>query len=255
MNKVGILALSSLQETLKDRLLAGLLLLGTAILIALVFMAPMTLGARDKTYHDFGLAWIHLSAFLILIVLGAWSLHRERERGIWVIILARPVTRGEYLLGRSLGLLGGLVMTVLAFTALYLLISHLAGIAPLPGLHWALLYTIMEMSILAGLVIFFSSVSGFAMTVFLSLAVFLAGHLAGDLIRFASLTESPALAKAALAMHWFLPQLEIYRIRDGLVSGAQPSAAAVGQAVLYTLLYGSALFVLSLAAFGRKELR
>ena len=93
MRNIGILVWASLRESMRDRLLLGLMATGTMVLLSLVFLAPMTLGAREKTFHDFGLAWIHASGFLILIVLGAWSLHRERERSILLPILTRPVHR------------------------------------------------------------------------------------------------------------------------------------------------------------------
>ncbi len=255
MKSVAVLVLGNVRETLRERLLAGLLATGGLVLFALMLVAPLALGARVKTFHDVGLAWIHLSGMLILLVLGAWTLHRERERGIWLTVLTRPVARHEYLLGRFLGLVATLALTILASATIYVLIGLLVGLEPLPGLAVGLLYTFLEMSLLAGLLLFFSTFCGFGMTVFFSLAVFFAGHLSGDLLRMGELGASVALGVALRFAHALLPNMEIFRIREGLVSGALPARAEILQAVGYTVLYLSALCSLSFATFARKEIR
>lgn len=255
MRNAAVLALGSLREALRDRLLYALIALGAIILMLLAMMSPLSLGARDKTFHDAGLAWIHLSGLLTLLVLGAWSLHRERERGIWTFLLTRPLRRAEYLIGRIGGLLAVLFVTLTAIGLVYLGVGWLVGIPPLPGLPQALLYIFLEMSLLAGLVLFFSTFTGFAMTVLMALMVFVAGHMATDLLRFAAMLDQPAVDLAADGLHWLLPHLEIYRVRDDVVAGAAPGLGAVLPVLGYTLLYLTALLTLSAAIFSRREIR
>ncbi len=255
MRNVAVLTLAGLREALRDRLLYSLLGLGAILLCVLALVAPLTLGARDKTFHDAALAWIHVSAMLATLVMGAWNLHRERERGIWLGVLTRPVSRQEYLLGRLSGLLGVLGLVIGAAALIYLGIGWATGVAALPGLAAGLLYVFLEMSLLAGLVLLFSTFTGFAMTLFLALAVFAAGHLSADLLRFASLTDGGLLSALALAAHWLLPHLELYRVRNSLVGGSPPAPDALLAALGYTLLYFTALIGAAAAIFARREIR
>lgn len=255
MKRVGVLVLYSIQETLRDRLLLGLLAAGAILLLLVGLLAPMTLGARAKTFHDLGLAWIHLSGVLILLVLGAWTLHRERERGIWLTILTRPVTRAEYVFGRLLGLLSTLALTLLGSALVYALVAWITGVGPVAGLGVSLAYSFLEMSILAGLILLFSTFSGFALTVFLALAVFFAGHLSADLLRLAAMTENPLARGLTTVFHWLLPHLEIYRIRHALVGGTTPAPAEVLRHLGYALAYLGALAGIATTVFLRREIR
>ena len=76
---------------------------------------------------DLGAASISLYAAFVAIALGATSLHREIEYKTVFPILARPIRRHEYLLGKYLGTIatlavfvavdGGVVMALLGFEA------------------------------------------------------------------------------------------------------------------------------------------
>jgi Cu-processing system permease protein len=255
MKRIGVLVLSSLRETLRDKIILVLIGIGSTLLLGIALVAPLSLGARDKTYHDLGLAWINLSGLLVLLVLGTWLLHRERERGIWLTILTRPVGRVQYLLGRFLGLLTTLGLTLIATGIIYALIAKATGIQPVAGLGYALFYTFMELSLLAGLLLLFSTVTGFTLSVLLALAVFFAGHMASDLLRMGKMTDSGTINGISHVFYWLLPHLEIYRIRDAMVAGDLPSVLDLLRSFLYTLLYLGALFGLAFAAFFRKEIR
>ena len=240
MRVAAVLAWSALKEALRDRLLYSLLGLGALLLTVLAFMAPLTLGARDKTFSDVALAW---------------SLHREQERGIWLGILTRPVSRQEYLIGRVMGLLGVLALMVGGAALVYLLVAWATGVPPVGHLAVGLLYIVMEMSLLAGMVLLFSTFTGLVMTLFLALAMFAAGHLSADLLRFAELSHSAVIKGVALGAHWVLPHLELYRVRHDLVAGVAPAPDAILGALGYTLLYFTALVGGAAAIFSRREIR
>ncbi len=255
MKNVLVLAMGSLREAMRDRILYGLMGTGALLLLILAMVSPMTLGARDKTFHDAGLAWLHASGFLTMLILGAWSLHRERERGIWLSILTRPVSRSEYLLGRIVGLLSVLFVTLIAVALVYFGMGWATGVKPLTQLPMVVAYIFLEMSILAGLILLFSTFTGFAMTVLLGLLLFTAGHLATDLLRFASMVDSAPVTAAATGLHWLLPHLEMFRIRHAVVDGAGPALVEIVPVLGYTLLYLAALVTLSVAIFSRREIR
>ena len=129
------------------------------------------------------------------------------------------------------------------------------GVAPLAGLPRALLYVFMALSLLAGLILLFSTFTGFAMTVLMSLFVFVAGHMAADLLRFADMAANPALSALMAGFHWLLPHMEIYRVRHELVDGGGPPWREILPVIGYSMLYLSALVGLATAVFARRELR
>lgn len=101
--RISAIALNTYREAVRARVLHGLfaLALGTAAyaLVVGVFALRNTL----RVTSDLGSASISLYALIVAVVMGATSLHRELELKTIFPILARPIRRGEYLVGKFLG--------------------------------------------------------------------------------------------------------------------------------------------------------
>jgi Cu-processing system permease protein len=113
LTRVTVIALNAYREAVRARILHGLfaLALGTAA-YALVVGAYAS-RARLRVVSDLGSASISLYAVLVAVVLGATSLYRELELKTIFPILARPIRRAEYLVGKLLGT----VLTLAVFIA------------------------------------------------------------------------------------------------------------------------------------------
>jgi Cu-processing system permease protein len=126
--RVVAVSLNTYREAVRARILHGLfaLALGTAG-YALVVGAYAS-RSRMRVVSDLGSASISLYAVTVAVVLGATSLYRELELKTIFPILARPLRRSEYLVGK----LFGTVLTLAVFIAanagaLLLALSVLAG--------------------------------------------------------------------------------------------------------------------------------
>ena len=131
LTRITVIALNAYREAVRARILHGLfaLALGTAG-YALVVGAYAN-RARMRVVSDLGAASISLYAVVVAVVLGATSLYRELELKTIFPILARPIRRSEYLVGKLLGT----VLTLAVFIAmnggvLLLAIASLAGRSP-----------------------------------------------------------------------------------------------------------------------------
>ena len=132
LTRIAVIALNAYREAVRARILHGLfaLALGTAG-YALVVGAYAN-RARMRVVSDLGAASISLYAVTVAVVLGATSLYRELELKTIFPILARPIRRSEYLVGKLLGT----VLTLAVFIAmnggvLLISIAVLAGGSPL----------------------------------------------------------------------------------------------------------------------------
>jgi ABC-type transport system involved in multi-copper enzyme maturation permease subunit len=82
-----------------------------------------------RTVSDIGAASISLYAVVVAVVIGATSLYREVELKTIFPILARPIRRGEYLVGKYLGVVFTLVVFVIANAAvLFLALAFMAEV-------------------------------------------------------------------------------------------------------------------------------
>jgi Cu-processing system permease protein len=110
--RVLTIAMNTYREAVRGRVLLALLILAIAWSIYSAFVGNLSLNQETRVVADLGAFFISLAAALVAIVLGATSLHREIEYKTIFPILARPLRRHEYIVGKYLGTLATLAVFV-----------------------------------------------------------------------------------------------------------------------------------------------
>lgn len=126
--RIGVVTLNTYREAVRARVLHGLfgLALGTAGYALVV--GAFALRDSMRVVSDLGSASISLYAIIVAVVLGATSLYRELELKTIFPILARPLRRTEYLVGKYVGTVLTLAVFIAANSgALLLALAKLAG--------------------------------------------------------------------------------------------------------------------------------
>lgn len=119
--RVLVLALNTYREAVRARILHGLFALALATTAYSLVVGAYTSKNQLRVVSDLGAAAISLYAIIVAVVLGATSLYRELELKTLFPILARPVARAEYLMGKYLGTLLLLAVFVAANAGVALL--------------------------------------------------------------------------------------------------------------------------------------
>jgi ABC-type transport system involved in multi-copper enzyme maturation permease subunit len=123
-----VIALNTYREAVRARILHGLFALALATTGYSLVVGAYTARSQLRVVSDLGAASISLYAIVVAVVVGATSLYRELELKTLFPILARPVSRTEYLTGKYLGTLLLLLVFVAANTGIALLsIAVIAG--------------------------------------------------------------------------------------------------------------------------------
>jgi Cu-processing system permease protein len=110
--RIAAIALNTYREAVRARVLQAMLALALATCGYSLVVATLSLRNEPRVVADLGAASTSLYAVLVAIVLGATSLHRELEQKTLFPILARPIRRHEYLLGKYLGTVATLAVFV-----------------------------------------------------------------------------------------------------------------------------------------------
>jgi ABC-type transport system involved in multi-copper enzyme maturation permease subunit len=112
----------------RARVLYGLFALSMATAVYCMIVGAYSLRSSMRVVSDLGAASISLYGIVVAVVLGATSLYRELELKTLFPILARPVRRTEYLLGKYFGTLCTLLVFVAANSGVLLLsLSAMGG--------------------------------------------------------------------------------------------------------------------------------
>lgn len=255
MKPVIAIARNTVREALRERIALVAVVFGLAMVVASQVLAPLALGEGKKIVTDFGLAGSSLLATFLAITLGTSLLHKELERRTIYSVMAKPVRRTEYLIGKFLGLWSTgaalLVVTTLMVVAVLTVVYRdtpwlLAG---------SLALTLLEIGIVTAFVVFYSSFTTPGLAAFFTVTSLVAGNFAEDLLYFGTHGAGPALEIATTAAYWILPHLTVFNARGLVVHGTPVPPERVLFAVSYGLLYMGALLAAASAIFERREFR
>ena len=111
--RISVVALNTYREAVRARVLHGLFALAIATAGYALIVGAFALNASLRVISDLGAASISIYGIVVAVVLGATSLYRELELKTIFPILARPIRRSEYLVGKYLGT----VLTLAVFIA------------------------------------------------------------------------------------------------------------------------------------------
>ena len=111
--RVSVVALNTYREAVRARVLHGLFALAIATAGYALVVGAFALNSSLRVVSDLGAASVSVYGIIVAVVLGATSLYRELELKTIFPILARPIRRSEYLVGKYLGT----VLTLAVFIA------------------------------------------------------------------------------------------------------------------------------------------
>jgi ABC-type transport system involved in multi-copper enzyme maturation permease subunit len=170
-------------------------------------------------------------------------------------MLARPISRGGFLLGRYFGLLAMLAANVLIMIAALAAVLRFAGYGLSATTVAAAFLILLELAILAAAALFFGSFTTPILASAFSLSVFLIGHLLSDLKAFRE--RGPGgLTKALTGVFYrVLPDLELFNLKSQAANGLPVPQQFVPAAALYGVTYAALFLVLAVVIFARRDLK
>ncbi len=253
MNRVLSVAAVTVREALRRKLQVNLLLFALLLLAVSAVVSTLTLGEMHRISSDLGLTAMEAIGSLIAIFLGAGAIAGDVERRVLYPIVAKPVTRAEYLLGRYLGLAATLLLNlvVMAATLGAVLVVQEGSARPLDLSFLAAVAAIgVQFLVVAAIAVFFSSVTTTTLAAIFGLAVTAAGRLSNDL-RTLWTGEGSTVGRV---LWYLLPNLSALSLNESVIYRTPPPPAA-WLAVPYALLYAGAALAIAAAIFERRDLR
>lgn len=131
LRRVLAIALNTYRESVRARILIGLVGVAFAAALYSLIVGAYTLNNAPRVVSNLGAASLSIFSVLVTVLIGATSLHRELEQKTIFPILARPIGRSEYLAGKYFGTLFTLGTFVMADAGLVLFLGAGLGGRPM----------------------------------------------------------------------------------------------------------------------------
>lgn len=206
---------------------------------------------------DLCLLLIWVSALLITIGMTARQIPAERESRTIFPLLAKPVTRGQVLLGKFFGCWLASGIALIFFYAFFAIVTGsrdqnwpLLEYFQALLLQWVMLGVVTAMVLLGSIV--FSAPSANATICFIVVAgiLFLGRHL-----NTVALHNSEPVRSIIYTIYFLIPHLELFDVRERLVGGwGLVNWLDCALATLYAAAYAGLFLLLAWLGFRRKNL-
>jgi len=253
VERVSGVALNTFRESIRDKVLVTLVVFAVLVMASARVIQPLALGEEAKVIKDLGLSAITLFCVLISVLMGGRIVYKEVEKRTIYIMLAKPVRRWEFILGKYLGLMAVLVVSLVVMTAAFYVILLILGIGAPLYLLLAVLMTLFELAILTAVAVLFSTFSTPITGAVFTFAVYFVGSLTRDLKLLAAMSPSVVVKVVSQFLYYVLPNLSNFNIRAEVVYGVAIDPDALLLSGLYALVYTATLLLISAAVFNRKE--
>ena len=256
--RVAAIAHNTFREAVRDRVLYNLVLFVLLLSVSTVFLGAAAASQDAKIIVDLGLSAILLFGGFIAVFVGVGLVWKEIERRTLYAIFAKPVGRGEFLLGKYLGLCLTLAVNVIVMGAgvSLVLLYVVRGTTPLLVALWptiALIY--LELTLLTAVALLFSSFSSPIVSAFASLAVFVIGHSTAELKGFATLVDAMAARGLLIALYYGLPNLSTFSQITPAAHGVAPTGPHLLAALGYAVAWDAALLAAAMLLFVRRDFK
>ena len=268
MKVTAAIALSVFRESVRDKVLYNLVAFAVLLIGASYLLGQLTAGQDVKIIKDLGLAATTIFGLFIAIFIGIGLVSKEVERRSIYALLAKPISRPQFILGKYAGLVLTLAANIAVMTvALYAVLAYLNYSATpqvraawdTPGLDPRMLEAValifVQLMIVTAVALFFSTFSTPLLSAALTFGIFIVGHFNADLKNFDRIMQSPPAIWLARGVYHVLPDFSAFDIKTEVVHGLQVGAGYIAATAAYGLAYIAGLLAISVLIFSRRDFK
>lgn len=258
MQRVGAIALNTFREAVRDRVLYNLivfafLLIGTAILFG-----EISIGVQTLILINLGLAAITFFGLAIAIFIGIGLVYKEMDKRTLYALLAKPVRRYEFILGKFAGLgLTLLVNTALMGVGFFLALGYVKGglDASDSQLLLAIYFVYCQLLLATALALFFSCFSSPVLSAAFTLGLVIIGNFAADMKELSEVLKTPWLEGVTKVAYYLAPNFSNFNVATSVAHGHPVPWTLLGANTAYAIVYVSLVLLLSILVFQNRNLK
>jgi ABC-type transport system involved in multi-copper enzyme maturation permease subunit len=268
MHTIRHVAVNVFKESVRDKVLYNLVVFAVMLMAASFLLGQLTAGQDVKIIKDLGLAAIAAFGLLIAVFIGIGLVWKEVERRSIYSLLAKPIRRHEFVLGKYVGLALTLLVNVTMMTiAFYLVLAYTstrfpesvraAWPAPAtdPRLLVAVALIFIELLLVTALALFFSTFAGPFLSAGLTVGLWIIGHFNADLRNFEAVVQSQTVGWIARALYYVLPNFAAFDVKAQVVHALPVPASYVATTALYGVVYIALLLTGAVTIFARRDFK
>ena len=258
MRRAGIVALNTFREAVRDRVLYSLVFFALLMMAAAVLVGQISIGIEDTVIVTLGLSAISMIGLLIAVFIGVALVSKEMDKCTLYALLAKPVRRWEFLLGKF----GGLVLTLAVNTAamalgllvVMLYVKHSLQRSDAVVLV-AVYFILLKLALVVALALLFSCFTTPLLAILFTVGLYIVGLYVQELRDMPLEVMSPAMSSFTKWLSYLLPNFENFNVMAMAAHGRAVPGALILQNTLYAVVYCTIVLTAAAAVFSRRTLK
>ncbi|MGA8870909.1 MAG: ABC transporter permease [Candidatus Acidiferrales bacterium] len=254
----GVVAINTFREAVRDRVLYNLVLFALMMIGAAILVGQISIGIERLVIVNLGLSAISVFGLVMAVFIGVGLVYKEMEKRTLYTLLAKPIRRSEFLVGKYCGLLLTLVVNT-SLMALGLAVAlYYVGHPFVHADAWipvAIYFILLELALVTALALFFSCFSSPMLSALFTIGIYITGVFGTDIRDFGEFAKSPALKALTRAIYYLVPNFHNFNVIALVAHGESIPASLIWQNTLYAILYVTLVLVAASAVFSRRNLK
>ncbi len=258
MRRAAVVALNTFREAVRDRVLYNLVFFALLMMVAAIAVGQISIGIEQIVIVSLGLSAISVIGLLISVFLGVALVSKEMDKRTLHALLAKPVRRWEFLLGKF----GGLVLTLTVNTAAMALGLLLAMLYVKHSLERsdatvlvAVYFILLKLALIVALALLFSCFTTPLLAILFTAGLYTVGLYVQELRNLPLELLSPAMTAFTKWLSYLLPNFENFNVMAMAAHGRAVPGALILQNTLYTVVYCTIVLAIASVVFSRRNLK
>lgn len=259
--RLYVIATNVFREVVRDRIL---FMIGFYIIIlatAIYFLPEFAAATEDKMFLDFALAAMNLLGLVVAVFVGTGLINKEIEKRTVLVLIAKPISRAELIVGKYLGLLSLLAVLITAMTVITLVFLQL-GKVPYSKVSYSIasvlisaFFLFLQLSLMTAVAITLGVFTTSLLATVLTFAVYLMGNITQDILQLGRLGRKHGIETLTQGLYLVLPDLSRLDVKNDAIYGlaALPNSTTLISNVGYGLLYTLMLLAIAILIFSQRE--
>ena len=265
--KVISIAANTFKEVVREPVFYILVTLASLMVVLARLMPLFTINEDIKMMKDIGLSTVNVTGLLLALLAASRVVYGEIEARTALTVVAKPVRRFQFILGKYLGIVG---VVVLALFVVSLVFAAMAWwqvmdqqlppelelrkqVQAVTSVAQGCLLSLFQVIVLTAVSVATSVYATMVVNVGVVFSIFLLGNLSGWFLEGTLPQASPTLELVGRAIIGLLPLLETYNVQ-ALALGVKIPYEYMLLAFGYALYYGIAVLLVAMLLFQHREL-
>lgn len=238
LGRILTIAINVFREVIRDRVLYLVGFYALAMVLANRLLPEISAATEKKILLDLSLAAMQLLGLVIAVFVGTGLVNKEIEKRTVFVLIAKPVSRTEFVIGKHWGLSAVLAVLIAIMTATALGIFYLGQVPfSLRDILISSGFLFLQLSLITAVAIGFGVFTSSLLAILFTFAIYLMGQLSRDLVAFGKLAKNPSIESVTQGLYVVLPDLARLDLKNQAVYGLIPSPEILLLNAGYGLLY------------------